>query len=89
MSTSSDTPDAQSCAGQSNDDLLDQMMDAFWSVENNSLTIHSKHRMGAVVALLADKIRSWAPDPGQAKICHLAINEVADRLIRDTTTNSP
>jgi hypothetical protein len=39
--------------------------------------------MKAVVFELSKRIRSWAPDPGQAKICHLAINEVADRLIRD------
>lgn len=73
----------------SNDDLLEQMMDAFWSVENNSLIIASKYRMVSVAALLADKIRSWAPDPDQANICHLAINEVADRLIRDTTPKLP
>jgi hypothetical protein len=40
--------------------------------------------MQGVIQLLADEVRAWAPDKGQAKICHLAINEVADRLLRDT-----
>lgn len=65
------------------------MLDAFWSVENNSLTMTSKYRMAAVAKMLADEIRSWAPDPGHARICYLAINETADRLIRDTTHDIP
>jgi hypothetical protein len=40
--------------------------------------------MQGVIQLLADEVRTWAPDKGQAKICHLAINEVADRLLRDS-----
>lgn len=88
MSTSLDTQDAPSSADRSTSnqqDLLEQMLDAFWCLENNSKTMTSKYRMVAVAKLLADTIRSWAPDPGQAKICHLAITEVADRLIRETT----
>lgn len=90
MSTSLDTQDAPSSADQStskDEDLLTRMLDAFWCLENNSKTMTSKYRMVAVAKLLADEIRSWAPDKGQAKICHLAITEVADRLIRDTTTD--
>ena len=45
--------------------------------------------MHAVVHRLSEKIRTWAPDPGQAKICHLAINEVADRLLREMEENNP
>ena len=45
--------------------------------------IDDKRRMKAVIRELANTIRTWAPDPGQARICHLAINEVADRLIRE------
>jgi hypothetical protein len=37
----------------------------------------------AVVRQIACMIRTWAPPKEQARICHLAINEVADRLIRD------
>jgi hypothetical protein len=39
--------------------------------------------MKEVIREIANTIRTWAPDPGQARICHLAINEVADRLIRE------
>lgn len=88
MSTSLDTQDAESSADQTTkpkEDLLTKMLDAFWCLENNSKTMTSKYRMVTVAKLLADEIRSWAPDPGQAKICHLAINETADRLIRETT----
>jgi hypothetical protein len=46
--------------------------------------IDDRCRMRAVVEVIADEVRRWAPDKGQAKICHLAINEVADRLLRDT-----
>lgn len=88
MSTSSDTQDAPSSADQSTpikEDLLTCLTDAFWCDRNNSLTMFSKQRMVAVLELLAAEIRSWAPDPGQARICYLAINEVADRLIREST----
>ena len=43
--------------------------------------IDDKRRMKEVIREIANTIRTWAPDPGQARICHLAINEVADRLI--------
>jgi hypothetical protein len=45
--------------------------------------------MVAVLDVLAAEIRSWAPDQGQARICYLAINEVADRLIRESTNDLP
>jgi hypothetical protein len=45
--------------------------------------IDDKRRMKEVIREIANTIRTWAPDPGQARICHLAINEVADRLIRE------
>lgn len=60
------------------------MLDAFWCDKNNSLTMHDERRMLAVIDLLVDMIRGWAPDQGQARICYLAINEVADRLVRDS-----
>ena len=64
-------------------DLLTRMLDAFWCLKNNSMTMTSKLRMIAVLELLSQEIRSWAPDQGQARICYLAINEVADRLLRE------
>lgn len=90
MSTSSDTQDAPSSVDQSTtskDDLLTCLIDAYWCDRNNSLTMHSKQRMVAVLELLAAEIRSWAPDKGHARICYLAINEVADRLIRESTND--
>ena len=84
MSTSSDTQDAQSSVDQkAKMDLLTRMLDAFWCLKNNSMTMTSKLRMIAVLELLSQEIRSWAPDQGQARICYLAINEVADRLLRE------
>jgi hypothetical protein len=46
--------------------------------------LRSRSRMRGVVELLATELRSWAPEKGQAKICHLAINEVADRLLHES-----
>jgi len=47
--------------------------------------IDDRRRMKEVIREIANIIRTWAPDPGQARICHLAINEVADRMIREIT----
>lgn len=63
------------------------MLDAFWCLKNNSMTMTSKYRMVAVAELLAEEIRSWAPDQGQARMVHMAINDVADRLLRDATND--
>lgn len=63
-------------------DLTGRCLAAYWT--DRQALIDARSRMRAVVEVLADEIRRWAPDPGQAKICHLAINEVADRLLRDT-----
>jgi hypothetical protein len=62
--------------------LLDELTELYWSLGEYS--IDDKRRMKAVLIEVAKQIRTWAPDPGQAKICHLAINEVADRLIRES-----
>ena len=66
------------------DDLLTRCLTEYWDDRHTTSTLRSRARMRAVVQLLSDEIRTWAPDPGQARICHLAINEVADRLLRDT-----
>ena len=46
--------------------------------------IDDRRRMKEVIREIANTIRTWAPDPGQARICYLAINEVADRLVRES-----
>lgn len=61
--------------------LLDQLTELYWSLGEYS--IDDRRRMKTVVYEMASLIRTWAPDPGQARICCLAINEVADRLIRE------
>ena len=57
-----------------------RMLDAFWCFPNNSMTITSSDRMRAVLRLLANEIETWAPSYTDAKICHLAVTEVAQRL---------
>jgi hypothetical protein len=61
--------------------LLKDLSTLYWAL--GEYGIDDPRRMKAVVFELSKRIRSWAPDPGQAKICHLAINEVADRLSRE------
>lgn len=53
----------------------------YWSLGDYG--IDDERRMKAVLHEVAGLIRAWAPDKGQARICHLAINEVADRLIQE------
>jgi hypothetical protein len=62
--------------------LLDELTELYWSLGEYS--IDDRRRMKAVIYELAAQIRSWAPDEGQARICYLAINEIADRLIRES-----
>jgi len=57
-----------------------RMLDAFWCLTNNSMTITSPDRMREVLRLLANEIETWAPSYLESKICHLAVTEVAQRL---------
>ena len=57
-----------------------RMLDAFWCLTNNSMTITSSDRMRAVLRLLANEVETWAPSYLESKICHLAVMEVAQRL---------
>jgi hypothetical protein len=66
------------------DDLLTRCLAEYWDDRHTTSTLRSRSRMRGVIQLLAKEIRTWAPDQGQARICYLAINEVADRLLRDT-----
>lgn len=45
--------------------------------------IDDRRRMKEVIREISNVIRTWAPDEGQARVCNLAINEVADRLVRE------
>ncbi len=63
-------------------DLTGRCLAAYW-LDRNAL-IDDASRIQAVAKVIAAEIRAWAPPKEQAKICHLAINEVADRLLRDT-----
>ena len=57
-----------------------RMLDAFWCLTNNSMTITSPDRMREVLRILANEVETWAPSYLESKICHLAVMEVAQRL---------
>lgn len=57
-----------------------RMLDAFWCLTNNSMTITSPDRMREVLRMLASEVETWAPSYLESKICHLAVMEVAQRL---------
>jgi hypothetical protein len=57
-----------------------RMLDAFWCLTNNSMTITSPDRMREVLRLVANEVEAWAPSRSEAKICHLAVVEIAQRL---------
>ena len=66
------------------DDLVTRCLAEYWDPKHSSAVLRSRSRMQGVIQLLSNEVRSWAPDEGQARICHLAINEVADRLLHET-----
>lgn len=57
-----------------------RMLDAFWCLTNNSMTITSPDRMREVLRLLAREVETWAPPYAETPVCHLAVTEVAQRL---------
>lgn len=61
--------------------LLDNLTELYWDL--GEYAIDDRRRMKAVVMEVSQIIRTWAPAEEQARICYLAINEVADRLIRE------
>jgi hypothetical protein len=63
--------------------LLNELSELYWAT--GEYGIDDPRRMGMVMWKIAQVIRTWAPREDQARICHLAVNEVADRLIRETT----
>lgn len=70
-------------SGQVND-LVTRCLKEYWDPKHSQAFLRSRSRMQGVIHLLSAEVRRWAPDQGQAKICHLAITEVADRLLRDS-----
>lgn len=67
--------------------LSEELNSLYWA--NKELPIDHTDRIHAVVHRISEMVRTWAPDPGQAKICNLAINEVADRLLREMEEKNP
>lgn len=61
--------------------LLDKSTELYWSF--GEYGIDDRRRMKAVLYEIAAEIRTWAPRKEEAKICYLAINEIADRIIRE------
>ena len=60
---------------------IDNLLDLYWSL--GEYKIDDRRRMKVVVREISNMIRTWAPAEGSARICYLAVNEVADRLLRD------
>lgn len=74
------TNDQASVVIDSMETLPLRMLDAFWCLRNNSMTITSPDRMREVLRLIATEVEAWAPPYTEQKICHLAVTEIAQRL---------
>ena len=61
--------------------LIKELTELYWALGEYS--IDDERRMKAVVREIAQVIRTWAPEEPRARICHLAINGVADRLLTE------
>jgi hypothetical protein len=62
--------------------LVARCLTAYWG--SDDLTIDAVARMQAVLALVSEEVRTWAPAKEQARICHTMVHEIADRLLRDS-----
>ena len=58
--------------------LCTRLMKAYW--HDRQALIDGHERMAAVMQVMAQEIRSWAPSKEDREICHLAITGVAQRL---------
>jgi hypothetical protein len=65
--------------------LIKELTELYWALGEYS--IDDERRMKAVVREIAQVIRTWAPPESRRRICHLAINEVADRLLTECNDN--
>jgi hypothetical protein len=74
------TPDQAPVVIDSMETMSLRMLDAFWCLTNNSMTITSPDRMREVLRLVANEVETWAPPYAEHKICHLAVVEIAQRL---------
>ena len=74
------TPDQALVVIDSMETMSLRMLDAFWCLTNNSMTITSPDRMREVLRLVASEVETWAPPYSEHKICHLAVVEIAQRL---------
>ena len=63
-------------------DLLDRCLYVYWG--DGDLGIGARQRMQAVIFEIAGTVRAWAPPEARLRICHLAVTEVADRLLRES-----
>jgi hypothetical protein len=61
--------------------LIKELTELYWALGEYS--IDDERRMKAVVREIAQVIRTWAPPESRRRICHLAINGVADRLLTE------
>lgn len=59
--------------------LTEHLTELYWGL--NEYSIDDQRRMQAVIHEISQIIRGWAPDEGLARITHLAITGVADRLL--------
>jgi len=62
--------------------LLDSCIEIHQSL--GAYGVDERRRMAAVIREVASAIRAMAPPEARARICHLALNEVADYLIKET-----
>jgi hypothetical protein len=63
-------------------DLLERCLYVYWG--DSDLGIGARERMQAVIFEIAGTVRTWAPPEARLRICHLAVTEVADRLLRES-----
>jgi hypothetical protein len=61
--------------------LINHLSDLYDSL--GAYSIDDDRRMKVVVREIAQVIRTWAPAEDRARICCLAVNEIADRLLNE------
>lgn len=66
--------------------LLDSCLNVHQSL--GAYDVDDRRRMAAVIREIAAAIREIAPPEDRARICHLAVNEVADHLLKEINESS-
>lgn len=72
-------PSAESGIQSGSIPLNERCINAYWYPDSR-YGLADRFRMASVFEVIAAEIESWAPPKSQAKICHLQIMEVAQRL---------